>query len=185
MKKIHNSLKETIFALKKGKIIAYPTESVFALGCDPENKKAIKKLLSIKKRSWKKGFILLASHYKQIIPYIDEKKIDKTQKKKILQNKLITWVIPKKKYISKLLSGKHNSIAIRMINLKLIKKLCYLYGKPIISTSANLNGFSPCKKKKEIINQFNNKIFILNGSLGNKKKTSKIQDIITNHQYRK
>lgn len=81
IKEKNSSLEKSLFTLKMGEIIAYPTESVFALGCDPDNEIAIKKLLSIKKRSWKKGLILITGNYKQIIPYINKNQIEKLKKK--------------------------------------------------------------------------------------------------------
>ncbi|MFT4725078.1 MAG: L-threonylcarbamoyladenylate synthase, partial [Colwellia sp.] len=62
-------------AYSQGGIIAYPTEAVFGLGCDPDNLLAIEKLLSIKNRSPEKGLILLAANYSQLLPYIDDSKI--------------------------------------------------------------------------------------------------------------
>lgn len=185
-KKLYSPFKKIISALNKGKIIAYPTESVFALGCDPDNKQAINKLLLIKKRSWKKGFILIAGNYKQIIPYINEKKITEKQKKNIIlkNKKPTTWVFPVKNNISKLLTGKFQSIAIRITEFKINKILCFLYNKPIISTSANISGFPPCKLTTEVASQFK-KIPILNSFIGKQKKTSEIKDILTNHLYRK
>lgn len=186
-KNFYFSFKRIILALKKGKIISYPTESVFALGCDPDNEKAIHKLLSIKKRSWKKGLILISGNYKQITPYINEKKLTIKQKNKIIkkQKKPVTWVIPVKKNTSKLITGKYKSIAIRITKFKLIKILCLLYNKPIISTSANISGFPPCQSINEVIYQFKKKVFILNSFIGKQKKTSEIRDILTNYLYRK
>lgn len=188
MKKNFNfSFKKIICALNKGKIIAYPTESVFALGCDPDNEQAIYNLLLTKKRSWKKGLILIAGNYRQIIPYINEKKITKKQKNKIIKKKKkpITWVIPVKKNTSKLITGTFKSIAVRITQFKLTKILCLLYNKPIISTSANISGFPPCKLTHEVISRFKKKIFVLNSFVGKEKKTSEIKDIITNYLYRK
>ena len=67
-------------AYYQGGIIAYPTEAVFGLGCDPDNLQAIEKLLSIKKRSPEKGLILLAASYSQLQPYIDDNKISQDQR---------------------------------------------------------------------------------------------------------
>ncbi|WMY97405.1 MAG: Sua5/YciO/YrdC/YwlC family protein [Arsenophonus sp.] len=184
---ISEKLEKIILTLKRGGIISYPTESVFALGCDPDNIQTLYKLLLLKNRSWKKGFILIGGHYKQFNKYIDKKKINKNKKKILLSQYThpITWVVPAKKNISKLLIGKFNSLAIRMINFNLIKKLCLLYGKPLISTSANINGLSPCKTKEDVKKQFNNQVHILNGSIIGNKKPSEIRDLLTGKIYRK
>nr|BET44480.1 MAG: L-threonylcarbamoyladenylate synthase [Candidatus Aschnera chinzeii] len=178
-----------IHELNRGKIIAYPTESVFGLGCDPDNINTIKKLLHLKQRSWEKGFILIAENYHQLLPYIDEHKINNAEKQKILLSKdePTTWVVPAKKKLSKYLTGKFTSIAIRITNSKLIRQLCYLYGKPLISTSANINGLMPSKTTQEVTKQFKNyhDLIILNGIIDGNPKTSKIIDVHTEYVYRK
>ncbi|MGP1930633.1 MAG: Sua5/YciO/YrdC/YwlC family protein [Arsenophonus sp. ET-DL12-MAG3] len=179
--------KNIIIALNEGKVIAYPTETVFGLGCDPSNEKAIRQLFLLKQRPLDKGLILIAGNYKQLRSYIDINKLTNLQKEMILltRPKPITWVVPVKKNIPKLLTGKFNSLAIRITNFELIKKLCFLYKKPLISTSANLNGLPPCKTKEEVINQFNSQVSILDGYIGRHKNPSEIRDIITGHLYRK
>ncbi|QJC29989.1 hypothetical protein GJT84_01355 [Enterobacteriaceae endosymbiont of Plateumaris sericea] len=176
-----------INALKSGKIIAYPTESSFGLGCDPDNKNAVYKLLSIKKRNVNKGFILLASNYKQILSYIDETKLSLKQINMILStcSKFITWTIPVSLKTPYWLTGNFNSIAIRITNYYPINKLCYFYGKPIISTSANITGYKPCLYPHEINYYFKKKILILNGTTGGYKKPSEIRDSLTNKIIRK
>ncbi|QJC35727.1 Sua5/YciO/YrdC/YwlC family protein [Enterobacteriaceae endosymbiont of Donacia sparganii] len=183
-------IKIFINALKIGKIIAYPTESVFGLGCDPDNKKAVYKLLIIKKRSIKKGLILVASKYTQLLKYINEKKIIKSQKKKILSTwpGQITWIMPISKKTPFWLTGNFNSIAVRITNHYLISKLCNYFGKPIVSTSANISGMQPCLTSKEVLNQFykvKKHILILNGKTGNHVKPSEIRDSFTNLVIRK
>ncbi|QJC28210.1 Sua5/YciO/YrdC/YwlC family protein [Enterobacteriaceae endosymbiont of Plateumaris braccata] len=175
-----------IDALKLGKIIAYPTESSFGLGCDPDNKNAVYKLLSIKKRNINKGFILIASSYKQILSYIDETKLSLKQINMILScQKFITWTIPISLNTPYWLTGNFNSIAIRITNYYPINQLCHFYGKPIISTSANITGCKPCLYSHEINSHFKKKILILNGFVGRYKKPSEIRDSITNTIIRK
>ncbi|MGP1930112.1 MAG: Sua5/YciO/YrdC/YwlC family protein, partial [Arsenophonus sp. ET-DL12-MAG3] len=70
-------------------------------------------------------------------------------------------------------------------NLKLIKNLCFLYNKPLISTSANLSGLLPCRTKEEVIAQFNDQVYILDGYIDKRNNPSEIRDIITGHLYRK
>ncbi|QJC31683.1 hypothetical protein GJT88_01290 [Enterobacteriaceae endosymbiont of Donacia tomentosa] len=179
-----------INALKMGKIIAYPTESVFGLGCDPDNKEAVYTLLSIKKRDINKGLILVASKYQQLLNYINEKKITKNQKKKILATwpGMITWIIPTSSNTPNWLIGNFTSIAVRVSKHPLIQNLCNGFGKPIVSTSANISGMSPCSTSKEVLKHFKKvkkDILILNGKTGNYNKPSEIRDGITNFVIRK
>lgn len=185
---ITNSFKLCIDELYKKSVIAYPTESVFGLGCDPDSKNAVKKLLKMKKRKVSKGFILIASSYKQFIPYIDNTKISKKQIIIMMNEwykKNVSFVVPACQNINTLLVGKYHTIAIRIINHKNTKKLCRFFGKPLVSTSANLSGFLPCKTISELKMQFNKKIIILSGNIGNKKKPSEIRDILTGKLIRK
>jgi len=130
-----------------GGIIAYPTEAVFGIGCDPDNEQALQRLLTVKNRSADKGLILLAGNYSQLLPYIDESQIPQ----EMLTNMLSKWpdgisqIVPKNKNISPLLSGKFNTIAIRVTSQPDVVDLCKQTNKPIVSTSANLSGQEPAK----------------------------------------
>ena len=86
----------------RGGIIAYPTEAVFGLGCDPDNEIALQKLLSLKKRSADKGLILIAGEYSQLKPYIDDVAIPADKRREILSRwpGHITQVLPANKSIS-------------------------------------------------------------------------------------
>ena len=61
--------------LQQGELIAYPTEAVFGLGCDPDNEGAVNKLLALKRRPVNKGLILVANTYSQLLLYVDDAKI--------------------------------------------------------------------------------------------------------------
>lgn len=189
MKKIlNNSLELCIKKLYKKSVIAYPTESVFSLGCDPDSKYAIKKLLKIKKRHVSKGLILIAANYEQFYPYIDHKKISKKQINIMINNwdkKNISFVVPAFKNINRLLIGKYTTIAIRVSKHAVVKQLCQSFGKPLVSTSANFSGCLPCKTSIEVKSQFGKKITILLGHVGNQKMPSEIRNISTGKLIRK
>ncbi|OCG14670.1 L-threonylcarbamoyladenylate synthase TsaC [Gilliamella sp. Fer2-1] len=172
--------------LKNGEVIAYPTEAVFGLGCDPNCESAVLKLLQLKQRSIDKGLILIASHYQQLIPYIDESTITNEQKKLALTNwsEPITWVFPKNENTPYFLTGKFDSIAIRITNHPVVCKLCDLYGKPIVSTSANISAHPPCKTAIEVAKQFGPDFPILDGETGHRTQPSQIKDIKTGQIFR-
>lgn len=187
-KKITNE--KIIQILKTGGIIAYPTEGVYGLGCDPFNKDAVKKLLHIKKRQMAKGLILIAASWQQILPLIKLENIKPTILKKIRANwpGPITWIFPSTKIVPKWITGKHNSVAIRITSHPTAKKICQKFGGPIVSTSANLAGNSPIITKKALIAQFsslNQKIIITKGRVGRLKHPTKIYDALTGKILRK
>jgi L-threonylcarbamoyladenylate synthase len=141
-----------IEAFLHGGIIAYPTEAVFGLGCDPDNQEAIKKLLAIKKRPIEKGLILLAADYSQLLPYINDNHIPQDKRDTILSRwpDGITQVLPANKNISPLLCGQFTTIAVRITSHPEVVKLCNVVNKPIVSTSANLTGQPPAKSYKTL-----------------------------------
>lgn len=145
---------------KKGGVIAYPTEAVFGLGCDPDNSQAIKKLLKIKSRPVEKGLILLAGDFKQLLPYLDISQLSQTQIETALSRwpNSITQVLPAKPNLSPLLTGQFNSIAVRITDHPDVVALCQNTGRPIVSTSANLTGQPPAKTWQQVQQQLANKI---------------------------
>lgn len=125
--------------LKAGGIIAYPTESVFGLGCDASNLKAIVRLLAIKQRAHRKGLIVLVSDIHQALPLLSP--LSSAQIEKINQPSIraTTWLIKKRANLSLLLVGEHQKLAVRVTDNPTAKALCDSFAKPIISTSCNLN----------------------------------------------
>ncbi|WP_392552419.1 Sua5/YciO/YrdC/YwlC family protein [Orbus wheelerorum] len=175
------SLTQSCKKLSLGEVIAYPTEAVFGLGCDPDNKNAVLTILSLKNRPIEKGLILIASNFEQLIPYIDQSKIT-SQQKKIMLNSwpgAVTWIVPKNSNTPYFLTGQFDSIAIRVTDHFLVSKLCTLFDKPIVSTSANLSGQDPCRTMAEVETQFGIDFPVLQGEIGKRKNPSEIRDIKT------
>ncbi len=145
----YHSAKE---AFEQGGVIAYPTEAVFGLGCDPDNKLAVEKLLAIKVRPADKGLILLASNYQQLLPYIDDAQFSISQREQIISRwpNGITQVLPVKKTTPTYLTGKFSTLAVRITDQADVVKLCEQTNKPIVSTSANLSGRSPAQTWQEV-----------------------------------
>lgn len=165
-----------------GGIIAYPTEAVFGLGCDPDNEESLKRLLALKKRSVDKGLILLAGDYSQLLPYIDESLISKDKKLAMLSNwpDGITQLVPKNKNLSMLLSGKFDTIAVRVTSQADVVALCKKTNKPIVSTSANLSGQEPAKTWQTISPLLAKQLdFIVEGITLGYTSPSKIIDALT------
>ena len=130
-----------------GGIIAYPTEAVFGLGCDPDNKQAVEKLLMLKNRRVEKGLILLAANYSQLLPYINDSLIPQEKKQSMLSRwpNGVTQVVPKNQFTPAWLTGKFNTIAVRITDQPDVVELCKRTNKPIVSTSANLSGNEPVR----------------------------------------
>lgn len=172
------SIRNAVNLLHQKQIIAYPTESIYGLGCDPDNEKVIKKLLQLKKRSMTKGLILIAASFEMLRPYIDESVLTEAQKRDIMATwpGPVTWLLPKSKHVSTCLSGKFDCLAVRITAHETAKNLCRQYGKPIISTSANYCGQAPCHTPEEISHYFGSDFPIVEGRLGKRKTPSQIRD---------
>lgn len=176
-----NNLNIIISDLKNQKVIAYPTESVFGLGCDPDSEIAVKNILKIKKRSWKKGFIIVASEYKQVRKYIDQDIFNNIDKKKIFSRwpGPTTWLLPANINTPKWLTGNSNSLAVRISAFRIIRIICSSFGKAIISTSANLSIQNPARTAKEVRDKLGNKFNILDEKVEGKDHPCEIIDAIS------
>ncbi|XRX42701.1 MAG: Sua5/YciO/YrdC/YwlC family protein [Buchnera aphidicola (Eriosoma harunire)] len=175
------SLTDTVKELQKNNVIVYPTESMFGLGCDPDSYSAVMKLLHMKKRNIYKGFILISAYYRQLQPYILERKISINHKKKMFSHwpGHITFLLPANDHVPYWLVGRSNFIAARITKHPIVRKLCIRFGKALISTSANITGKPPCLKIQDIYRQFGRSIAFLNGAIGRQRNPSQIINIIT------
>lgn len=128
--------------LRKGGVIAYPTEGVWGLGCDPFDAHAVRRLLAIKQREEWKGLILVAAELAQIAGLID---LDALPSERIREVRSTwpgphTWVIPCPARVPVWLRGMHSSLALRISEHPPVVELCNTFGGPLVSTSANLSG---------------------------------------------
>ncbi|WWP00056.1 MAG: Sua5/YciO/YrdC/YwlC family protein [Candidatus Dasytiphilus stammeri] len=177
----NSNIDDFIKTLLEDETIAYPTESVFGLGCNPESKKAVMHLLSLKKRSIEKGFILVAADYEQIKPYIHDNQLSNKQREMIISSSTrpITWLLPKNINTPYWLTGNFSSLAVRISQYPSIQQLCRAFNKPLVSTSANLTGSIPCRTVKEIRDQFGKSLIIYPGRLGPLKCHTEIRELLS------
>lgn len=180
-----NMIRKAVSKLKHGKVIAYPTEAVFGLGCDPFNERAVLKILELKQRQADKGLILIASSWEQI------KELTQPLSNEILKKAFdtwpgpYTWIFPKSAKVPSWISGKFNSVALRVTAHPIAKAICDLYGGPIVSTSANVEGEKPAKASTEIRQQFPRKIdYIVDADVGDLALPTTIRDILTDNALR-
>jgi len=141
-------LSNTTEALKKGKTILYPTDTVWGIGCDATNRKAIAKVYQIKERVESKSLIVLVSSLHMLQKYVTVSK----KVKEILKatTKPTTIIYENPKGFPNNAIAKDNTIAIRIVQDDFCRKLIKKFGKPIVSTSANISGKSTPKSFKEI-----------------------------------
>jgi len=133
-------LRLALQALQRGELIAYPTEGVWGLGCDPDNSDAAFRLLQLKQRPVEKGLILVAANIEQLSPYLCCLSAQQLQTLKSTWPGPYTWLVPANEYVAPWISGGQKSVALRVSAHPVVKALCEQFGGPIVSTSANRSG---------------------------------------------
>lgn len=172
--------------LKQNQVVAYPTEAVFGLGCNPNSEAAVQALLALKQRPESKGLILIAPSRDFLRPYVDESRLSEEMWQRIEQqgDKAITWVVPAKASVPRYLRGEFETIAVRICRVPAVVALCEASGFALTSTSANLTGQPPCRTADEVIAQFGADFPVLFTETGGKTNPSEIRDIFTQHIFR-
>jgi L-threonylcarbamoyladenylate synthase len=174
------SVPQAVRFLNVGEVIAYPTEAVFGLGCDPHNEQAVRHLLALKQRSPDAGLILIADRYEYFQPFIG--KVADAQLKVALASwpGPVTWLFPRAPTVPDWLTGKHSTIALRLTAHPVCRALCAAFGSAIVSTSANAAG-QPAPYSKEQVNHYFPKGLagIVEGELGGRELPSEIRDLAT------
>lgn len=173
------AINDAVQVLRSGGVIAYPSESVYGLGCDPANTESIKRLLALKRRQRDKGLILIASDFAQLAPYLVE--IDKRLQQPVMASwpGPITWLWPAKENVSRWLRGQHDTLAVRVTAHPLAAKLCQQFGSALISTSANRTGDTPVRTAQEVRGLFSDIDYILDAEVGGMDRPSEIRDILS------
>jgi L-threonylcarbamoyladenylate synthase len=171
-------LREAVRRLRAGGVIAYPTEAVFGLGCDPLDGEAVLRLLAFKRRPWEKGLILIASDFAQLEPFLLP--LSGEDKERVLANwpGPVTWLLPARPEVPRWLRGSHDTIAVRVSDHPLVVALCRAFGGALVSTSANLAGKRPARSVLAVRRQFGARLdYILYGPLGGRTRPSAIRDL--------
>lgn len=160
--------------LKAGNLLAYPTEAVWGIGCDPFNERAVKQILAIKNRPVTKGMIVIAPSIDPIQPFFNN--LSESQTQAILQSwhnqnnrqQATTWLFPLPNNLSinipDWVTGGRDSLAIRLIAHPMIAQLCQSLISPsnpygfLISTSCNPSGETPANNLSEAQHYFGDTI---------------------------
>ena len=164
---IFASVHDAANILQNGGVVAYPTESCYGLGCDPENHSAVRRILHIKRRNKRKGLILIADHIFRLRRYLQT--IPRERKDEILESwpGPYTWLLPARKNVSCWLRGNHQSIAVRITRHPHARALCRVAGMAIVSTSANRYRRSTVKSAAGVFQEFGDEIdCIVQGAIG-------------------
>jgi len=171
------NINKAVNTLQSGGVIAYPTEAVFGLGCDPMNEDAVKKILTIKNRPEYKGLILVASDYSQLEPYLSP--LSPQLFDKVMQTwpGPVNWLLPCNPSSPKYLRGKYPLQAVRISNHPEVEAICNQFAGAIVSTSANTNKRPAAKTALQVRGYFSKQVgYVLNGNVGIQKNACEIRN---------
>lgn len=174
-------LAQAVNAIDAGGVVAYPTEAVYGLGCNPDNREAVAKLLALKQRDDKKGLILIAHKLDVLMPYCEMP--DAGKRLAAILNGwpgARTWLLPAKAR-AHTVNGGSDKVAVRVTAHPVAAALCRACGCALVSTSANISGFAAARTVAGVYQIFG-KTFghsldaVLSGSVGGRARPTEILD---------
>lgn len=173
-------LRMAVRCLAAGGVIAYPTEAVYGLGCDPDNGNAVHRLLAIKGRSVGKGLILVAADYMALRPYVAPLDPIRMALVHATWPGPTTWLMPARPDTPAWLTGTHNTIAVRVTAHPMASALCRQWGGALVSTSANRASHPPARTHLEVRARLGDAIdVILVGRCGGRTRPTTIRNART------
>lgn len=156
LEKISLAVEEAVDFLKQGKVIVYPTDTIYGLGCDALDEEAVKKVYAIKKRENNKPVSVIVKDIDSInkIAFVDRK--NKAVAEKLLPGPY-TLIFPGSKNIPRIIAGGENSIGVRMPDNKICQEIANSFPNPIVTTSVNLSGEEALNDPFKIVDYFKDK----------------------------
>lgn len=171
-------LRAVTHVVQRGGIIAYPTEAVYGLGCDPRNEHAVRRLLALKRRRLHKGVILIAADFIQLAAFLQPLSPADQARLAATWPGPFTWLIPTRADVPRWLRGCHDTLAVRVTAHPLAAALCRACGHALVSTSANFTGHPPARSALAVRRQLGKSIdALLPGPTGGMAKPTEIRDL--------
>jgi len=145
-------LRMAICCIRGGGILAYPTEAVYGLGCNPWDRTAVQRLLAIKRRPEHKGLILIAVDFAQLEPFVEPLELDADRMQAVLATwpGPNTWLLPARAGTPGWLRGRHTTLAVRVTAHPVAAALCAAVGSALVSTSANISERPPARTPLQV-----------------------------------
>lgn len=166
--------------VRNGGVIAYPTEAVYGLGCDPLEYAAVERILDIKQRDAAKGVILIASSIHQLLPFMAKLEPAVIKKLEASWPGPVTWVVPASPGLPAWLTGGRETIAVRVTAHPVAAALCTACDMALVSTSANRSGYPPARTAMEVRTHLGEGVdYILPGLVGGSAKPTEIREALT------
>lgn len=166
--------------LRRGGVVAYPTESCFGLGCLPQHQRGLRRIMGIKQRPQSKGLIVIGDQLNQLNPLL--KPLTSAQIQQVVGTwpAAVTFLIPCSDKVSALLRGNGRSkLAVRVPAHHGARELCSIAQSALVSTSCNRSGKKSCTSTREVKRQFGRQVWVVEGLIGRNKRPSQIVDLAT------
>lgn len=161
-------------------IVAYPTEAVYGLGCDPLDSEAVFDLLDLKQRPLAQGLILIGSDFSQLAPYVGPVPAPVMKRVHATWPGPVTWLLPAAEGVPYWLCGAHRTIAVRVTAHPLAAALCHAVGHALVSTSANRHGRPAARTALQVERHLGAELdYVLHGRVGPQKRPSEIRDALS------
>jgi L-threonylcarbamoyladenylate synthase len=163
--------------VRAGGIVAYPTEAVFGLGCLPRDRRAVARLLALKRRSWRKGLILIGADLADLERYAILPPEPKRSEVLATWPGPHTWVLDARRKAPRWITGGKRSVAVRMTAHPLAADLCRAVGDALVSTSANVSRRPPHRRLLRLRRDLGRRLdYVLAGPLGGSVSPTPIRD---------
>jgi L-threonylcarbamoyladenylate synthase len=138
---MEDEIKKCAELLREGKVIIYPTDTVWGIGCDATNEKAVRRIYEIKQRQESKSMLVLLEKFEKVPLYVERIPLVAWDLVPFTERPT-TYIYPAARNFAKNMIPADGTIAIRIVNDCFCNRLISAFGKPIVSTSANISGSS-------------------------------------------
>ena len=167
--------------LNSGGVIAYPTEAVYGLGCDPEDDEALERIYAMKSRGSEQGVILIAATMRQLDQVLGSVSADTLAQIEATWPGPVTWIVPVAADVFPGAQALDHTLAVRASAHPVAAELCRRFGGPLVSTSANRRGRPPARTAREVslVLGRSSVDYVLNAPTGGNAGPSEIRDART------
>ncbi|HUD43295.1 MAG TPA: Sua5/YciO/YrdC/YwlC family protein [Dokdonella sp.] len=175
-------LEPALTALRAGGVVAYPTEAVYGLGCDPRDAAACARLFALKQRPLTQGVLLIGADLDQVFAYVDLAAVPDAAlaRARATWPGPYTWVFPAGPAAPAWIRGAHAGIAVRVTAHPIAADLCRRFGAALVSTSANRHGQPPARSAAEVRAAFGTGLdAVVDGPLGGLGQPTEIRDVLS------
>lgn len=170
-------IRQAARVVRGGGIVAYPTEAVYGLGCDPLDPFAVLRILALKNRSLDEGLILIAARFDQLEPFLVP--LDAETRKRVAATwpGPVTWLLPARPETPEWLTGRHDTLAVRVTAHPQAAALADAADTALVSTSANVSGRRPARSAVAARRMFGDAVdYYLAGEVGGLAQPTEIRD---------